>query len=58
MGPSVKERWSPRGNMHRVLRMNDLPCIGCNRGSCSMQTHDCMRLITPEKVMERIRDWA
>jgi ADP-heptose:LPS heptosyltransferase len=58
MGPSVKERWSPRGDMHRVLRMNDLPCIGCNRGSCSMQTHDCMRLITPEKVIERIRDWA
>ena len=58
MGPSVNERWSPRGDMHRVLRMNNLPCIGCNRGSCSMQTHDCMRLITPEKVIERIRDWA
>ncbi len=55
MGPSVKERWSPRGNRHRVLRRDRLPCIGCNRGRCAMKTHDCMRQIGPEEVLEVIR---
>jgi ADP-heptose:LPS heptosyltransferase len=56
MGPSVKERWSPRGNLHRVLRRDGLPCIGCNRGYCVMKTHDCMRQIGPEEVLGVIRE--
>jgi heptosyltransferase II len=54
MGPSVKERWSPQGNMHRVLRRNSLPCIGCNHDHCDVKTHDCMRQIGPENVLEAI----
>ena len=52
MGPTIKERWMPQGSIHAVLRIHDLPCIGCNAGHCRIQTHDCMRLITPDMVMD------
>lgn len=55
MGPTIKERWMPLGNIHTVLRMDDLPCIGCNTGHCRIKTHDCMRLITSDMVMDYIR---
>jgi lipopolysaccharide heptosyltransferase II len=56
MGPTIKERWMPIGDIHIVLRIDDLPCIGCNLGSCKIKTHDCMRLITADMVMEAIED--
>jgi ADP-heptose:LPS heptosyltransferase len=52
MGPTVKELWSPVGQGHKVLRADDLPCIGCNEGSCPKGKHECMRLITPAAVMD------
>jgi lipopolysaccharide heptosyltransferase II len=54
IGPTVKERWMPIGDIHRVLRKDDLPCIGCNLGYCKIKTHDCMRLIEPKEVFEII----
>lgn len=54
MGPTVKARWAPIGNIHQVLREDNLPCIGCNLGYCKIETHDCMRLIKPEKVKNLI----
>ena len=54
MGPTVKEQWMPLGDIHCVLRLDDLPCIGCNCGWCKIKTHDCMRLISPEIVIEII----
>ena len=51
MGPTVKEQWMPVGDIHHVLRKDDLPCIGCNLGRCKIKTHDCMRLIRPEIVL-------
>ena len=54
MGPTVKEQWIPVGSIHRVLRRDDLPCIGCNLGYCKIKSHDCMRLIRPETVIEII----
>ncbi|MBN2438706.1 MAG: glycosyltransferase family 9 protein [Deltaproteobacteria bacterium] len=56
MGPTAKERWMPIGDMHHVLRIDDLPCIGCNIGTCKIKTHDCMRLIRPEKVLQIISE--
>ncbi len=56
MGPTVKDRWTPLGEIHKVFRIDDLPCIGCNLGYCRIQSHDCMRLITPSIVLEAIRD--
>lgn len=54
MGPTRKDRWMPIGGIHRVLRIDDLPCIGCGLGYCKIKTHDCMRLITVEMVINVI----
>lgn len=56
MGPTVKERWMPVGDGHKVLRVNDLYCIGCNSGRCKIGTHDCMKRITPEIVLNKVAD--
>ena len=56
MGPTVRQRWYPRGERHVVLRIDDLPCIGCNAGTCRIGTHECMRKIKPERVMEAIAE--
>ena len=57
MGPTVKEKWMPMGgNIHKVLRIDDLPCIGCNLGYCKIKTHDCMRLITSSMVLGAVED--
>jgi lipopolysaccharide heptosyltransferase II len=54
MGPTEKDRWMPVGCNHKVLRIDDLSCIGCNEGYCPKETHDCMRLITPSMVIDSL----
>jgi lipopolysaccharide heptosyltransferase II len=56
MGPTQKKRWMPIGDIHKVLRINDLPCIGCNLGYCKIETHDCMRLISVAMVIHVLKD--
>ncbi len=56
MGPTIKERWMPIGNIHTVLRIDNLPCIGCSLGHCKIKTHDCMRLITADMVIEAVEN--
>jgi ADP-heptose:LPS heptosyltransferase len=56
MGPTIRERWMPIGEIHKVLRIDELSCIGCNLGYCKIKTHDCMRLIKPSIVFEAIKD--
>ncbi len=56
MGPTVRELWMPVGEIHRVFRRDELPCIGCNSGRCRIGTHDCMSLIRPEAAFEIIRN--
>lgn len=48
MGPTVKSLWTPSGNRHRVLRADDLDCIGCNSGFCRKGTMACMQRHTPD----------
>jgi len=55
MGPTNKDKWMPIGNIHKVLRIDDLSCIGCNLGACKTRTHDCMRLITPLTVLNAVK---
>lgn len=57
MGPTNKDRWMPIGDIHKVLRIGDLPCIGCNMGYCKIETHDCMRLISPSMVIEAAKNF-
>lgn len=57
MGPTLKERWVPLGKSHKVLRMDELPCIGCNKGYCLIKTHDCMRKITPSLMFKEVNKY-
>ena len=52
MGPTIKTRWWPRGPRSEVMRRDQLPCIGCNRGYCRIQTHACMTEITPDQAFQ------
>lgn len=56
MGPTVRERWKPTGNIHKALRVDNLPCIGCNLGYCRIITHDCMAMIKPSMVLAAAQD--
>jgi lipopolysaccharide heptosyltransferase II len=56
MGPTEKEKWLPLGDRNIVLRMDNLSCIGCNLSNCKIKTHDCMRLITPDTVMNSVAE--
>ncbi|MBW2341103.1 MAG: glycosyltransferase family 9 protein [Deltaproteobacteria bacterium] len=56
MGPTNKDRWMPIGDIHKVLRIDHLPCIGCNLGYCKIETHDCMNLITSSMVIEGVKN--
>ena len=56
MGPTNKARWMPIGNLHKVLRIDQLPCIGCNLGYCKIKTHDCMNQITPSMVLDAVKN--
>jgi heptosyltransferase-2 len=52
MGPALKQRWWPRHDRARVLRLDSLPCIGCNTGYCRIRSHACMEEILPEHAFE------
>ncbi len=52
LGPTVAERWRPVGEHHIVLEVR-LPCRPCSRGEC--RTHECMRLITVDTVLDAVR---
>jgi lipopolysaccharide heptosyltransferase II len=54
MGPTVAERWWPRGKNHIVIR-KPLPCIGCNNGTCRIGTHQCMIDITVEEMLVAVK---
>ncbi len=55
MGPTNAVQWWPFGENHTVFRRDDLPCIGCNSGSCRIGTHDCMERISPDAVFDAIQ---
>lgn len=54
MGPTDRVKWMPVGRHHRVLRMDELPCIGCNSGLCRRGELECMKRITPEMALSAI----
>ena len=56
MGPTVKSLWTPSGSCHRVLRADDLDCIGCNSGVCRRGTLECMQRLTPEIAREALAE--
>jgi lipopolysaccharide heptosyltransferase II len=54
MGPTVAERWWPKGEKNIVIR-KDLPCIGCNSGICRIGTHTCMAGISADEVFQAVK---
>lgn len=56
MGPTLPDRWWPKGRTNTVLRRVELECLGCNSGHCLIGTHACMREITPEHVYDCIQE--
>jgi lipopolysaccharide heptosyltransferase II len=56
MGPTVKSLWTPSGGRHRILRADDLDCIGCNNGVCRKGNLECMHRLTPESAREALAE--
>lgn len=54
MGPTIPERWWPEGENHIMVIRKDLPCSPCNLSYCPLGTHDCMRLITAQDILEAV----
>jgi lipopolysaccharide heptosyltransferase II len=54
MGPTNAARWWPVGPMHRVLRVPDLNCLGCERGVCPRGTLECLRRIHPVAAVAEV----
>ncbi len=53
MGPTIPGRWLPYGENHIII-CKDLPCMPCNNGYCKLKTHDCMKLIRVEDVLNAV----
>lgn len=54
-GPTDPVRVKPLGENVTALQA-DLPCVNCYLKTCSH--HSCMKLITPERVLEHLRQTA
>ena len=53
MGPTIPGRWWPCGHGHIVIH-KDLACMPCEEGTCKLKTHDCMKLITVDEMLQAI----
>jgi len=53
-GPTDPRRVKPLGDNVRTLQA-DLPCINCYRKACSH--HSCMAMLTPSRVLQRLREF-
>lgn len=55
-GPTNPRRTGPYGQVDEVLQFN-LPCAPCMKSVChNEKTFECLRAITPDRVVERIED--
>lgn len=53
-GPTDWRETSPWGKNSQIVRV-PLPCSPCKKRECPLGTHECMRLVTPEMVVEAAR---
>ncbi|MBI2926185.1 MAG: lipopolysaccharide heptosyltransferase II [Verrucomicrobia bacterium] len=55
-GPTEPRRTGPYGHLERVLQL-PLPCVPCMTDRCHYaKPRECLRAITPEMVVERVRE--
>jgi lipopolysaccharide heptosyltransferase II len=50
-GPTSPVAWNPGGSRHRAIRLDQLPCIGCNRLQCPYN-HECMNDLASEHALK------
>jgi len=55
-GPTLPERSGPTGPSVRILRREELPCLGCYRFDCPVPGHPCMEAIAPETLERAVCD--
>ncbi len=59
-GPTVREfGFFPKSNLSRVVENRELACRPCSlhgTDKCPLGSHECMRSITPERVLEAIEE--
>jgi heptosyltransferase-1 len=53
-GPTRPCRTGPFGNLFEILTP-EIDCLGCLKRQCPKSPHNCLALITPEKVADRAR---
>ncbi len=51
-GPTRPELQGPWGEGHHVVQLEGLPCLGCNKTTCEIQTLDCMTKLEVEPVLQ------
>jgi lipopolysaccharide heptosyltransferase II len=54
-GPTRPDLQGPWGKDHETVVKAGLPCLGCNGVTCKIVTHDCMRQLGVEEVLEAVR---
>lgn len=55
-GPQNPKRWQPLSE-NSITMYNDKVCTGCQRYSCSRRDNICMKSITPEMVINAIKEF-
>lgn len=55
-GPTDPLRFAPRGDEHRVLRREELTCLGCHKRECPLERRACLPDLEVETVLEAVRD--
>jgi ADP-heptose:LPS heptosyltransferase len=54
-GPTDPLRFAPRGDHHRVLRREELTCLGCHKRTCPLERRACLPDLEVEPVLEAVR---
>lgn len=57
-GPGIEMKWAPRGENHIVINKH-LPCSPCTKFGYTprcKRNAECMKLITPEEVFEKVME--
>ena len=50
-GPTEANMTAPRGAWVRVVRREELSCLGCQEGVCPIPGHPCMEDLRPEELL-------
>ena len=54
-GPTMPQFWGPTAKQSRIIQHNNV-CTGCRRYKCIIKTHECMKTIIPEEVINAVKE--